>query len=107
MAHYIDKDALVADIESLRKYYIDCDDYDNGWNFALDKILSLIDTIEVKEMQEEHVSIDFEHELYKAFGQVKDFTLGMRISKWFYDMGKNNQEHVSEDLGEYISELSC
>lgn len=106
MAHYIDKDALVADIESLRKYYIDCDDYDNGWIFALDKILSLIDTIEVKEMQEEPVSIDFEHELYKAFGQVKDFTLGMRIAKWFYDMGKNNQEHVSEDLGEYISELS-
>ena len=51
--------------------------------------------------KEEHASeIDFEQELYKAFGQVKDFTLGMRIAKWFYDMGKNNQEHVSEDLEE-------
>lgn len=40
--------------------------------------------------------IDFEQELYKAFGQVKDFTLGMRIAKWFYDMGKKNQEHVSD-----------
>ena len=46
----------------------------------------------------EPVSIDFEHELYKAFGQVKDFTLGMRIAKWFYDMGKNSQEPVSEGL---------
>jgi hypothetical protein len=45
-------------------------------------------------LQEEPVRnpIDFEQELYKAFGQVKDFTLGMRIAKWFYDMGKNSQE---------------
>lgn len=52
--------------------------------------------------KEEPVSnpIDFEKELYKAFGQVKDFTLGMRIAKWFYDMGKNSQEPVSEDLKE-------
>ena len=50
--------------------------------------------------------LDFEHELYKAFGQVKDFTLGMRIAKRFYDMGKKNQEYVSDDLGEYINELS-
>ena len=48
--------------------------------------------------------IDFEQELYKAFGQVKDFTLGMRIAKWFYDMGKNNREHVSEDLEEASKE---
>lgn len=46
--------------------------------------------------QDEPVSIDFEQELYKAFGQVKDFTLGMRIAKWFYDMGKNSQEPVSD-----------
>jgi len=52
--------------------------------------------------KEEPVSnpIDFEKELYKSFGQVKDFTLGMRIAKWFYDMGKNSQEPVSEDLEE-------
>lgn len=62
----------------------------------------------IHEWREESVSnpIDFEKELYKAFGQVKDFTLGMRIAKWFYDMGKNSQEPVSDDLGEYINELS-
>lgn len=42
--------------------------------------------------------IDFEQELYNYFGQVKDFALGMRIAKRFYDMGKNNQEPESEDL---------
>lgn len=52
---------------------------------------------------EECVSIDFEQELYKAFGQVKDFTLGMRIAKWFYDMGKNSQEPVSEKLEEALN----
>lgn len=31
--------------------------------------------------------IDFEKELYKAFGQVKDFTLGLRIAKRFYEKG--------------------
>ena len=35
--------------------------------------------------------IDFEQELYKAFGQVKDFTLGMRIAKYFYEMGNKSQ----------------
>ena len=33
------------------------------------------------------VGIDFEQELYKAFGQVKDFTLGMRIARHFYELG--------------------
>ena len=46
--------------------------------------------------KEEPVSIDFEQELYKAFGQVKDFTLGMRIAKRFYEIGRNYQEPVSE-----------
>ena len=50
--------------------------------------------------EEEPSEIDFEQELYKAFGQVKDFTLGMQIAKWFYDMGKNSQEPVSENLEE-------
>lgn len=31
--------------------------------------------------------IDFEQELYKHFGQVKDFTLGMRIGQYFYELG--------------------
>lgn len=62
---------------------------------AYNEVLTILDTV-----QEEPVSgnIDFEQELYKAFGQVKDFTLGMRIAKWFYDMGKNSKESISEDL---------
>lgn len=63
-------------------------------------LISFIDS-----MQEEPVSnpIDFEKELYKAFGQVKDFTLCMRIAKRFYDMGKKSREPVSENLEEAVN----
>ena len=49
---------------------------------ALIALIPFLDTLEVKE-----VDLDFEQELYKAFGQVKDFTLGMRIAKHFYKLG--------------------
>ena len=51
----------------------------------------LVDVDDLPNKEEEPVSeIDFEQELYKAFGQVKDFTLGMRIAKRFYDIGRTN-----------------
>ena len=37
-------------------------------------------------------SIDFEQELYKAFGQIKDFTLAISIAKRFYDMGRKQTD---------------
>lgn len=51
--------------------------------------------------------IDFEQELYKAFGQVKDFTLCMRIAKRFYEMGVNWQkEHLWKDAqGDDLPEI--
>ena len=57
------------------------------------------------DMQEEPISeIDFEQELYKAFGHVKDFTLGMRIAKRFYEMGRNHQEPISEVFEKALAE---
>jgi len=50
--------------------------------------------------------INFEQELYKAFGQVKDFTLGVQIAKWFYDMGRKYHEPVSEDLEKIVEEIA-
>ena len=38
--------------------------------------------------------MDFEQELYKVFGHVKDFTLGMRIAKHFFELGCASS-HVS------------
>ena len=63
---------------------------------------------ELDDMQEEPVSeIDFEQELYKYFGQVKDFTLGMRIAKRFYEIGRNHQEPASEDLEKEMQHYFC
>ena len=45
--------------------------------------------------------IDYEQELYNHFGQVKDFTLGMRIAKYFYELG-HKEESVCEGLGDEI-----
>lgn len=39
------------------------------------------------EKEEKPMELDFEQELYKHFGQVKDFTLGMRIGQYFYELG--------------------
>lgn len=59
MKEYIDKSALVAEIEkelnTTKKYSTE---YVNGKKYALKKILSFIDTLEVKEVEEEPVSED-------------------------------------------------
>jgi hypothetical protein len=62
----IDKDALVAEIERLRINYGCFSEYDMGFSegrsSAFDEVLSFLDTLEVKEVQEEPVSNDLEAE---------------------------------------------
>ena len=65
MKQYIDKSALAAEIENLRKHYIEREDFDIGWNMALDKILSFIDTIEVKEVNITEMADDYYDALMK------------------------------------------
>ena len=48
--------------------------------------------------------IDFEQELYNRFGQVKDFTLGMRIAKYFYELGRSEKPNNHEGLDEAAKE---
>lgn len=65
MKAYIDKSALVAEIEkelnTTKKYSTE---YVNGKKYALKKILSFLDTLEAKEMQEEPVSNDLEEAVH-------------------------------------------
>ena len=57
MNQYIDKTALIAEIEkelnTTKKYSTE---YVNGKKYALKKILSFIDTLEVKEVEEPNAS---------------------------------------------------
>lgn len=115
-----DKDKIEA-IKDEIECRIDTDCYNDNPREELESLLELIDSMQeesqVKESAEiKHVNetckekgnsltqksetIDFEQELYKHFGQVKDFTLGTRIAKRFYEIGRNYQESVSEDLEE-------
>jgi len=86
MPQYIDKSALVAEIEKAIDSPTPSHDpqcpWEDGYYYGLGIAESIIDTLEVKE-----VDLDFEQVLYKAFGQVKDFTLGMRIAKYFFELG--------------------
>lgn len=41
-----DKDKIKDEIEGLRKHYIERDDYDNGYNKALDDIIHVIDSMQ-------------------------------------------------------------
>ena len=62
----IDKSAVVAEIENLRKHYIEREDFDIGWNMALDKILSFLDTLEVKEVVESSNDLEEAAKFYAA-----------------------------------------
>ena len=81
------------------------EDYWNGYGDLAYALLSFLSTLE----SEKPIEIDFEQELYKHFGQVKDFTLGMRIGKYFYALGKQSgSSEIPNDLeeaaGDYASD---
>lgn len=48
--------------------------------------------------------IDFEQAVYDAFGQVKDFTLAMRIAKYFYEQAEKDLADAFQ--AEYAKELA-
>ena len=78
MEQYIPKSVVLAEIERLITH--EC-------GYLMNKLIEALDTLETKD-----VDLDFEQELYKAFGQVKDFTFGMRIAKHFFELGLKVQK---------------
>ena len=52
MTKYIPKSALVAEIERRRLYHIDLTEYNSGYKNAIWDVLSFLDTLEVKEVDE-------------------------------------------------------
>lgn len=91
-----------------KKKRADLTDLVEKWAY-IDDIINLSSVQRtVKDWKEEPVSesIDFEQELYKAFGQIKDFTLGVAIAKRFYAMGRKHNEPVSEELEEAASSFA-
>lgn len=92
MAQYIDKSALVAEIEKLRDDVYQCSSYDEatGFQHALGLIKSFIDNLEVKE-------VDLEKEIEKCLKQHSMLAVGKKdftdIAKHFFELGhKMNQK---------------
>ena len=90
MKKYIDKDALIAEIEkelnTTKKYSTE---YVNGKKYALKKILSFIDTLEVKEVDlEKEIASQYEsnYEDYLTYEEFAD------IAKHFFELGLKAQK---------------
>ena len=64
---------------------------ESAYGNACDTILSRLSDLE---KEEKPMELDFEQELYKHFGQVKDFTLGMRIGQYFYELGRQSKRNI-------------
>ena len=81
MAHYIDKDALVAEIERLMTP--EC-------GYSMNKLLDFIDTIEVKEvdLEKELDRIWFDNKFGNMFdNSAVDFANVREICKHFFELG--------------------
>lgn len=97
MTHYINKDALVAEIEKIQNEFSDSsdrngnfDDLENqGAYKALDRLESFLNTLEVKE-------IDFDEEFNKYhIGLYNPFNSGAEIyefAKHFFELGLKTKE---------------
>ena len=87
MAHYIDKDALVAEIESLRRTTFT--NFDDGVNATVQILLETLDTLEVKEVDLNKELRDF------VVGDIDDYDMG--LAKHFYELGLKaaQNEHKS------------
>ena len=111
MKAYIDKSAVVAEIEkrlnTTKKYSTE---YVNGKKYALKKILSFLDTLEVKEVDLEQISKNYALnntpwddcmvEIQDAF--KSGFELGLKAHEGGQDLEVKevNEEPVSNDLEE-------
>ena len=98
MAKYIPLDALVAEIEKIRaKWFGINNDFADGQKVALTKILSLIDTLEVKEVD---LDSDIRTYLTNHFNVYEDGVLQskkselplrtydiIKIAKHFFELG--------------------
>ena len=90
MAQYIDKSALVVEIERLQNDKFICDSYDmaTGFQSALRMVQEFINTLEVKE-----VDLEKEAENFVQTGEfVKNENPVLAIAKHFFELGLRTQK---------------
>jgi len=95
MAHYIDKDALVAELkERIRNYWSDTENAMGIYPYALEEVIKYVDTLDVKEVDLEKELIEWHKEHFKKDGTFigkSGFYLTnnsqMDIAKHFFELG--------------------
>lgn len=85
MVHLIDKDALVAEIER-RLWLLVPKVTFHPQRVELEKLLSFIDTLEVKEVDLEKEYKDFVEE-DPVYNKLVNGIVGMAIAKHFFELG--------------------
>ena len=100
MAQYINKSALVAEIENLEntyKEYPTRNSYEEGLKdgrlIGYKDALHKIDTLEVKEVDLEK---EYDNEFFKdpVFGKLVNRNAGISIAKHFFELGLKAQEKI-------------
>jgi len=103
MAQYINKAALITEIESERKFYLDKEEYDFGWNNALDKILSFINTLEVKEFQKKKLYVVTRCEEHSDY--VEKVFFSEKKAEEYCKQFEGNEDAYGRDITEI--EVDC
>ena len=84
MAHLIDKDAVLAEIERRRNDYINS--FMTEQVYMLNNVLDFLDTLEVKE-----VDLDEEYKVFvekdPVYNQLVNGIVGKAIAKHFFELG--------------------
>lgn len=110
---YIDKSALVAEIERLRERFIafhhrDGHDWplDNyGKMRAYNEVLSFLDTLEVKEvdLEKEYEEFVVDDPILNVF--IQNDVMGMKVAKHFFELGmavSNKTQNIWHDASEKL-----
>ncbi len=98
MKQYIDKSALVAEIERLRINYGCFSEYDMGFSegrsSAFDEVLSFLDALEVKEVNLEKELISWHKKHFKKEGTFEKYggfyfanSSQLDLAKHFFELG--------------------
>ncbi len=90
---YIDADKLIAEIErrieswAIRGKNSPAGQGKDTCESRVTELSDLLSFITSLQQEQPEVDIDIQQELYHHFGQVKDFTLGVAIASYFYELG--------------------
>lgn len=85
MEHYINKDTVMTEIESLKRTTFT--NFDEGVNCAAQTILETIDALEVKEVDLEKEFDNYAKDILACDVQFEPFTHLYNCAKHFYELG--------------------